>query len=133
MLDRPTLSRCISFLTGHNNLRYHRRLREPDVPLECRFCLLSPETASHLYAVCPCFSTLLFDLNGLFSIPSLPPPWTVDRVVSFLQHGPISSAMDDPHELPFTIEHDWSDIDPDPPDSDCTDMSVPVSDPDSVF
>ena len=92
-----------------------------------------PETAAHLYANCPCFSTLQFDLNGLFSIPSLPPSWTVDRVVSFLQHASISTAMDNPHTLPFVIEHDWSDVDPDPPDSDSTDSPVALSDSDSAF
>ena len=123
-LDRVTLTRCISFLTGHNNLHYHRSLREPDIPSECRFCLLAPETSSHLYAACPRFSTLRFDLNGIFSVPSLPPVWTVDRVVSFLQHRPILSAMDDTLEFAPPIEHDWSDIDPDPPDSNSSDMSV---------
>ena len=57
----------------------------------------------------------------------------MDRVASFLQHGPVSSAMDDPQNLPFPIEHDWSDIDPDPPDSIPTDMSVVSSSSDSVF
>ena len=132
-LDRVTLSRCISFLTGHNNLRYHRSLREPGVPSECQFCLLSPETSSHLYATCPRFSTLRFDLNGLFSVPSLPLAWTVDRVISFLQHHPISSAMDDAQDFAPPIEHDWSDIDPDPPDTDSTDMSVISSSSASVF
>ena len=68
-LDRTTLARCVAFLTGHNNLRYHHSLRDPGVSPECRFCLLSPGTAAHLYTDCLCFSTLWFDLNGLFFHP----------------------------------------------------------------
>ena len=77
-LDRTTLTLCLSFLTSHNNLRYQYSLREPDVSPDCRFCLLAPETSAHLYADCPRFSTLRFDINGLFHIPRLPPIWTVD-------------------------------------------------------
>ena len=95
-LDRPTLSRCVAFLTGHSNLRYHLSLREPDTSPDCRFCFLSPETAAHLYADCPRLADLRFGLSGLFSLPSLPDSWTVERIVSFLSHPSISAAMDDP-------------------------------------
>ena len=132
-LDRTTLTQCLSFLTGHNNLRYHYSLRESGVSPECRFCSLAPETSSHLYATCPRFSTLRFDINGLFHIPFLPPVWTVDRVVTFLQNHHISLAMDNTPEFPPPNEHDWSDIDPDPPDSASTDSSVNLSLPSSVF
>ena len=113
-LDRTTLTRCIAFLTGHNNLRYHRSLREPDTHPLCRFCDLFPETSAHLFASCPWFASLRLDTTGSFSLPSLPSAWTADRLVSFLQHVSLSAAMDDPHALPFIIEHDWSDVDPDP-------------------
>ena len=117
-LDRPIFSRCVAFLTGHSNLRYHLSLREPDTSPDCRFCSLSPETAAHLYVDCPRLADLRFGLSGLFSLPSLPDSWTVERIVSFLSHPSIPAAMDDPHGLLFVIEHDWSDVDPEPPDSD---------------
>ena len=117
-LDRPTLGRCVAFLTGHNNFRYHLSLREPGTSPSCRFCSLSPETAAHLYADCPRLSTFRFGLGGSFFVPSLPDSCTVEQIVTFLSHPPISAAMDDPHGLPFVIEHDWSDVDPEPPDSD---------------
>ena len=117
----------------HNHLQYHHSLWEADVSPECRFCLLAPETSSHLYAACPRFSTLRFDVNGLFHIPWLPPDWTVDRVVSFLQKHHISLAMDNAFEFPPPNEHGWSDIDPDPPDSASMDSYVNLSLPSSVF
>ena len=132
-LDRTTLTQCIAFLTGHNNLRYHRSLREPGTPSLCPFCGLSPETSAHLVAECPRFATLRFDTTGSFSLPYLPTSWTVDQLVSFLQHTSISTAMDDPHTLPFIIEHDWSDVDPDPPDSNSDVPSASLSDDDSVL
>ena len=74
-------------------------------------------------------------LTSTASFSSLPYPPSGLWIVLFpsSQHGPVSSAMDDPQDLPFPIEHDWSDIDPDPPDSESTDMSVALSSPDSVF
>ena len=125
-LDRPTLGRCVAFLTGHNNLCYHLSLREPSTSPDCRFCFLSPETAAHLYVDCPRLFGFRFGLGGLFSIPSLPDLWTVEQIVTFLSHPPISAAMDDPHGLPFVIEHDWSDVDPEPPDSDSS-LSPPLA------
>ena len=89
---------------------------------------MSPETAAHLYADCPWFLGLRFDLSGLFSLHHLPDSWSVDRMVSFLTHAPISTAMDDPHVLPFVIEHDWSDVDPDPPDTGSSSSLASMSD-----
>ena len=54
-LLRPTLGRCVAFLTGHNNLRYHLSLREPGTPSACRFCFQAPETAAHLLPIVPGF------------------------------------------------------------------------------
>ena len=127
-LDRTTLSRCVAFITGHNNLRYHRSLHDPDTPSGCRFCAMSPETAAHLYANCPRFLGLRFDLSGLLYLHHLPDSWSVDRMVSFLSHAPISAAMDDAHILPFVIEHDWSDVDPDPPDTGSSSSLASMSD-----
>ena len=132
-LDRITLTTCLSFLTGHNDLRYHYSLRESGVSPGCRFCLLAPETSAHLYADCPRFSTLRFALNGLFHIPDLPSTWTVDRIISFVKNNHISLAMTNTLEFPPPNEHDWSDIDPDPPDSISTDSSVILTLPSSVF
>ena len=79
------------------------------------------------------FPSLRLDITGSFSLPSLPSTWTVDRPVSFLRHASISSAMNDPHALPFIIEHDWSDVDPDPPDSDFDPHPLSSSDDDIVI
>ena len=117
-LDRTTLGRCVPFLTGHNDLHYHLSLREPGTSPTCRFCSLSPETAAHLYADCPRLSSFCFGLCGSFFIPSLSDSWTVKQITTFLSHLPVSTAMDDPHGLPFVIEHNFSDVDPEPPDSD---------------
>ena len=72
-LDRPTLTRCVSFLTGHNNLRYHRSLREPGTVCLCRFYDLSVETSAHLYAECPCFSNFHFNTLAALLSPASPP------------------------------------------------------------
>ena len=132
-LDRTALTRYIAFLTGHNNLHYHRSLREPDTHPLCRFCDLFPETSAHLFAECPRFATLRLDTTGSFSLLSLSTSWTVDQLLSFLDHTSVSAAMDDLHALPFTIEHDWSDVDPDPPDSDAAPPPSSLSDDGSVL
>ena len=49
----------------------------------------------------PCFATLRFNTTGLFTLPCLSTSWTVDQLVSFLQHTSISAAMDDP--TPYTL------------------------------
>ena len=53
--------------------------------------------------------------------------------MAFLRHEPVLDAMDDPHALPFVIDHNWSDVNPDPLDSHSDTMSVPLSDDDSVM
>ena len=85
-LDRLTLTLCISFLTGHKNLGYHRSLREPGADSQCRFSGLAPKTAAHLYSGCPHLSGLRFDFTGYFVLPNLPDSWSVDRLVSFLRN-----------------------------------------------
>ena len=77
-----------------------------------------------------CYSTFQHHWP-LITLASLPAFWTVDQLLSFLQHTSISAALDDPHTLSFVIEHDWSDINPDPPDFD-EDTASPLCD-DSVF
>ena len=52
--------------------------------------------------------------------------------MAFLHHRPVLDAMDDPHAMPFVIDHDWSDVDPDPPDSHSDMVSPSLSDDDSV-
>ena len=73
------------------------------------------------------------DTTGSFSLPCLSSTWTVDQLIAFLHHASISSAMGDPHALPFIIEHDWSDVDPDPPDSDIDPHPLSSTDEDTVL
>ena len=77
-LDRSTLTRCFSFLTGHNNHGYHRSLREPNTDNLFRFCYLPTETAAHLYAECPICQVFVLTLPGALSFHAslLPGMWT---------------------------------------------------------
>ena len=68
-----------------------------------------------------------------FKMTEYPSTWTVDRIISFVKNHHISLAMTNTLEFPPPNEHDWSDIDPDPPDSVSIDSSVTLSPPSSVF
>ena len=114
-LDRVSLSQCTSFLTGHNDLRYHHSLRDPEVGNTCRFCAGEAETSSHLYAECPSFSVTRFHITGSFFLPIPIEDWTHEHLFTFLKLPSISQAMSGltPDYLRgLTVE--WSESEPDP-------------------
>ena len=124
-LDRVSLSQCIGFLTGHNDLRYHHSLRNPDICNACRFCGGGAETSSHLYAECPSFSTTRLHITGSYVLPIPITGWICDQLFTFLRVPAIARALSGltPDYL-RGLTAEWSESDPDPDGSDSSSSSL---------
>ena len=70
-LPRHVLSQCVAFITGRNDLQYHRSLQEVGLSNSCCLCFQERETASHLITECPRLSLTRFNIFGSH-YPSLP-------------------------------------------------------------
>ena len=94
-LTRHVLSQCVAFITGHNELRYHRSLREAGLSSSCRLCFQDRETASHLLTECPRLSITRFDIFGTHH-PVLP-LWelSVRQFACFVRSPVIWSSLTD--------------------------------------
>ena len=100
-LDRERLGPFIRWITGHNYLRRHQNLLEPDIYTSrtCRLCHQEPETAEHLIADCVFLDPTR---RNFFNRPHLSKPyeWTFEEMSTFLsciaeqmeQDGEMSSA-----------------------------------------
>jgi len=94
LLDRVELGRIIRWLTGHNFLRRHCQIVDPDryQSDRCRLCRLEPETAAHILADC-----MALDYNRLADMKEthLVPPyrWSLGRLLRFLD--PLADQMED--------------------------------------
>ena len=115
-LDRDTLSLCIAFITGHNNLGYHHNLRDPLVSNRCRFCQEEVESASHLLASCPRLNLLRFNIIGVYQLNVGLDLVDSVQLVSFISNPAVNAALRglQPEYL-LRPPEDWSDTDPDPP------------------
>ena len=124
-LDRVSLSQCIGFLTGHNDLRYHHSLRNPEICNACRFCGGGAETSAHLYAECPSFSTTRLHITGSFVLPIPIIEWTCDQLFTFLRIPAIARALSGltPDYL-RGLTAEWSESDPDPDGSESSSSSL---------
>ncbi len=102
-LDRETLGRFIRWLTGHNFLRRHQNLLDPDTypSRTCRLCYQEPETAEHVIADC---ITLDPTRRMHFSRSHLTKPykWNFEEMKNFL--ATIAEVMEkEDHMGPISI------------------------------
>ena len=99
---REDLGRLIRWFTGHNFLRRHQNLLDPDSYTSriCRLCYTEPETAEHIVADCV---TLDHTRRFFMGTPSLTKPyeWDISKLHAFLAYigdkledsGPISAIQ----------------------------------------
>jgi len=92
-LDRTTLSIMVQIITGHNFLRRHSSLINPDEESECRLCLEDEESSFHIVAECPALARPRLQVLGS-SILAEPLTWSVTQVLSFLQEAHIEHLFD---------------------------------------
>lgn len=93
-LEREQIGQLIRWLTGHNFLRRHCQIVDPDTYQgnKCRLCRLDSETAEHIIAEC-----MALDYNRLaaMKVTHLVPPyrWDLGRLLKFLD--PLAQQMED--------------------------------------
>ena len=84
-LDRIELGRLIRWITGHNFLRRHQNLLDPDnyVTDLCRLCGTCPETAEHILTQCV---TLDHTRKHCMNVPYMEPPykWSLEGLRNLL-------------------------------------------------
>ena len=102
-LKRLTLGTVTRWITGHNFLRRHQNLLEPDVYATptCRLCHSQEETSSHLLLECP----VLDDTRLKFfhhRRPKPPFPWEVHQLVDFLDF--FAETMEDTSPEPKILQ-----------------------------
>lgn len=101
--DRITLGKLIRWLTGHNFLRRHQHLINPDTyeSAKCRLCYTSDETAAHLLLECP----ILNSTRNHFLHHRRPQPpikWDVPSLKNFIDY--IADTMEDQSNQPPDLE-----------------------------
>jgi ribonuclease HI len=76
----------VRWITGHNFLKRHTALFDPDnVDANCRFCELEPETSSHLITTCEVFWQNRADCFKQFFLDETTPVWKPKQLLKFLQ------------------------------------------------
>ena len=92
-LDRDTLSIMVQLITGHNHLRRHSALVDPDEESECRLCLEDEESSFHIVAECPALARARQSVLGHHVLAS-PLTWSVLQVLGFLREAHIEHLFD---------------------------------------
>ena len=93
-LDRITLGKVIRWITGHNFLRRHQNLLEPDIftSSTCRLCFDDDETSSHLLLHCPILDITRNKITHQRR-PQAPYVWNPRRLTQFIDL--IADGMED--------------------------------------
>ena len=88
-LCREDLTNIITMISGHNDLRYHFSLRNPNTDPNCRLCGDPRETFFHLYTDCPRLNTLRFNVTGKYNLGDAA-GWSPDTIIQFIRELPFS-------------------------------------------
>ena len=56
--SRQEISKLVQIITGHCNLRKHKKFYNPETNPLCRWCKQEPETPWHIVIECPCFKNI---------------------------------------------------------------------------
>jgi len=96
-LDRTTFSLMVQIITGHNFMKRHSSLVDPDEEAECRLCLEDEESSFHIFAECPALARLRQMCFGC-PVQSAPLIWSTRQVVSFLREAQIDFLQVDQQE-----------------------------------
>ncbi len=89
----------IQIITGHNWLRRHESLQNPEVEPDCRLCLEDEETSWHLMAECPAlWKSRQETFQQTFLEP--PPEWKVYQIPQFVLRAQIGDLLKAQGNLP---------------------------------
>ena len=96
LLDQPrdVYSRLVRWITGHNFLKRHSALLNPDTLSTCRFCELEEETSSHIIAECQVWCHQRQSCFQLYFLKVTEPTWKVGNLISFLKLETIAHLED---------------------------------------
>ena len=87
--DRLTLGKCIRWITGHNFLRRHQHIIDPETfsSPTCRLCYREEETSSHLIISCQKLAfTRDYYFESNMSSLAQPFPWHPHPLAEFINH-----------------------------------------------
>ena len=84
--NRATFSTMVRWVTGHNFLKRHNAIVEPEPhDPNCRYCGLEPETSSHIITECEVLCHHRSEIFNTHFLNPREPVWRVDRLIAFLQ------------------------------------------------
>ena len=95
LLKRNDITKLVTMITGHNDLRYHYSLRNNDLESGCRLCGYEMETFHHLYTNCPRLNQERFKLFGVYQLTGTY-GWEVTKVLQFANALPFNLRK--PHD-----------------------------------
>ena len=93
--NRETFSRLVRWITGHNFLKRHNAIIDPENPdAICRFCELEKETSSHLITDCEVLCHLRQECFLAYFLDTKTPVWRGRQLIKFLNTKLISDLED---------------------------------------
>ena len=94
-LNRVDLRRLFLAITGHNYLRYHMSLQNPEIDPACRYCYLEPESFIHFLENCPAFVNIKRNIfkDWIFTVGE--DDWKLSDMMEFIKHEKVVHHLDE--------------------------------------
>ena len=97
-LNRHEISLIIRFTTGHNFLRYQRKVINPTLDGTCRLCEMGDiEDAAHVIIECPRVAERRYEIFGHHTL-DVNPVWNTIEMLKMISHPPVKALEKDPDE-----------------------------------
>ena len=105
--NRTNFSRLVRWITGHNFLKRHNAIINPDnQDLLCRYCSLEPETSSHLVTDCEVLCHVRAEAFNTHFLSTTEPYWQPHNLIKFINDNSVKDLEQDESYIPNSQHSD---------------------------